>query len=165
MFFNFWLLVHVITSSCWPTLAGKRHVLNGSQKKRDAEAWCCVQTRTLRNPGCTRPLWLKTWSPILPPSCFFFFCHLIGADALWRAFELTSKEKKEILWVPVFSCLLHSSYTHTHTCTHATCIAWLLTAISLTPFSFFFNPVVSVCFCVIGQGFTPQLHKPAKIDR
>ena len=41
-------------------------------------------------------------------------CAVIRADGLWRAFELTSKEKKEILWVPVFSCPPHSPCTHTH---------------------------------------------------
>lgn len=40
-------------------------------------------------------------------------CAVIRADSLWRAFELTSKEKKEILWVPVFSCPPHLSHTHT----------------------------------------------------
>lgn len=56
-------------------------------------------------------------------------CAIIRADSLWRAFELTSKEKKEILWVPVFSCPPHSPYshtnTHTHTHTHTSSISWL----------------------------------------
>ncbi len=54
-------------------------------------------------------------------------CAVIRADSLWRAFELTSKEKKEILWVPVFSCPPHSPCTHkrTHKHTQRTLISWL----------------------------------------
>lgn len=70
----------------------------------------------------------KSGHLFFPPP--FSFCHLIGADALWRAFELTSKEKKEILWVPVFGCLLHSSYTQ-HTHARDLHSLTLLTAISL----------------------------------
>lgn len=51
---------------------------------------------------------MATYSSSRPPPPF-----IVCADSLWRAFELTSKEKKEILWVPVFSCVVHSS-THTH---------------------------------------------------
>lgn len=41
-------------------------------------------------------------------------CAVIPADSLWRAFELTSNKKKEILWAHVFSCLLHTSLTRYH---------------------------------------------------
>lgn len=98
---------------------------------------------TLHNPECRQPVQPTTWSPMVlplwcPPSPSYFFpsCHLIGSDALWRAFELSSKEKKEILWVPVFSCctslVLHTR-SHTHTqlaclCSVSGHLTWALLA-------------------------------------
>lgn len=100
------MLVHLVAHT---------HTRTRRANRQNAE--CIVGGKQL----LCNPIW-GIWGSKAHGHPFFpdapFSCAVIHADSLWRAFELTSKEKKEILWVPVFSCPPHSPYTHTHQFTH-----------------------------------------------